>query len=139
MTLANQPPPKTSFDIEQEKLNHIQFVNVTELQFGFCYRRSTHLPVTKFTDRDEKRAKIFAHLISMPVQLKYLIVENFQRLLYVIEHTCDHLRKNALNTVQYAEFNISSCNFGRNEAIHTGKHLVPLLSTYMPKLQTLRL
>ncbi|CAF3162069.1 unnamed protein product, partial [Rotaria socialis] len=41
MTLANQPPPKTSFDIEQEKLNHIQFVNVTELQFGFCYRRST--------------------------------------------------------------------------------------------------
>ncbi|CAF3446145.1 unnamed protein product [Rotaria socialis] len=53
--------------------------------------------------------------------------------------TCDHLRKNALNTVQYAEFNISRCNFGRNEAIHTGKHLVPLLSTYMPKLQTLRL
>ncbi|CAF1299149.1 unnamed protein product [Rotaria sordida] len=47
--------------------------------------------------------------------------------------------KNALHTAQYAEFSISSCNFGTNEAIHTGKHLVPFLSTYMPNLQILRL
>ncbi|CAF3068386.1 unnamed protein product [Rotaria sp. Silwood2] len=97
------------------------------------------LSATKFTDRDETRAKIFADLVSMPIQLKYLIVENFQCLVYVIEHKCDHLRKNALHTVQFAEFSISSCNFGTNEAIHTGKHLVPFLSTYMPNLQTLRL
>ncbi|CAF4734955.1 unnamed protein product, partial [Rotaria sp. Silwood2] len=51
----------------------------------------------------------------------------------------DELRKNALNTVRYAEFGIPSCNLGRNEWIHIGKHLVPLLSTYMPHLQALQL
>lgn len=46
---------------------------------------------------------------------------------------------NALSTVQHAEFRIPSCTFGPNDSIHIGKHLVPVLSTFMPNLQTLRL
>ncbi len=44
-----------------------------------------------------------------------------------------------MNTVQYAEFGISSSNFGGNESVQIGKHLVPVLATHMPHLQTLRL
>ncbi len=47
------------------------------------------------------------------------------------------MRKNALNTVRYAEFGIPSCNSDHNESIHIGKHLVPVLRTFMPHLQTL--
>jgi hypothetical protein len=41
--------------------------------------------------------------------------------------------------VRYAEFRLRSCHRGPNKLIHIGKHLVPFLSTYMPRLQTLRL
>lgn len=57
----------------------------------------------------------------------------------IIFQAADELRKDALNTIRYAEFGISSCNGGRNESIHSGKHLVPLLSSYMPHLHTLQL
>ncbi|CAF4748963.1 unnamed protein product, partial [Rotaria magnacalcarata] len=49
----------------------------------------------------------------------------------------DELRKDALNTVEYAEFKISGCHRDSNELIRIGKNLVPFLSTYMPHLQTL--
>jgi len=48
-------------------------------------------------------------------------------------------KENALYTVRYAEFGISSCNIGRNDSIDVGRHLVPFLRIYMPYLQTLRL
>ncbi|CAF4679218.1 unnamed protein product [Rotaria sp. Silwood2] len=54
-------------------------------------------------------------------------------------HANDELRKNALTTTRYAEFGIPSCNLGRNESIPIGKHLVLLLSTYMPHLHALQL
>ncbi|CAF4789155.1 unnamed protein product [Rotaria sp. Silwood1] len=126
----------TSFKIGQRNLNTIQLVNVTKLQFGNCYRRATHHG-SKFTALDKVRAKIFARLISMPVQLKYLSLENFQWLLYVIENAFDDLRENVLSTVQHAEFGIPSCNLGNYESIYVGKHLVPFLNGYMPHLQTL--
>ncbi|CAF3958003.1 unnamed protein product [Rotaria sordida] len=85
----------------------------------------------KLTYEDKLRAKVFAHLISMPVQLKYLLVEKFQLL------ASNNLRKNALSTVRHVEFNIPSCNHGPNESIDIGKDLTPFLSTYMPHLQTL--
>ncbi|CAF3061063.1 unnamed protein product [Rotaria sp. Silwood2] len=75
----------------------------------------------------------------MPVQLKHLFVKKFEWLLYVIHYAADELRKNALTTIQYAEFGIPSCNIGRNESIHIGKNLVSILSTYMPHLHTLQL
>ncbi|CAF5226793.1 unnamed protein product, partial [Rotaria magnacalcarata] len=50
----------------------------------------------------------------------------------------DELRKNALSTIRYAEFGIPSCNLGKNESIHGGKHLVPILRTYMPHLHVLQ-
>ncbi|CAF3182010.1 unnamed protein product [Rotaria sp. Silwood2] len=51
----------------------------------------------------------------------------------------DKLRKNALTTVRHIEFCLSSCNYGSDESAHMGKNLVPLLSSYTPYLQTLRL
>ncbi|CAF4154420.1 unnamed protein product [Rotaria magnacalcarata] len=54
-------------------------------------------------------------------------------------YTSYELRTNALSSVRYAEFCLPSCHYGFNKANHTGKHLVPFISTYMPRLQTLRL
>ncbi|CAF4888580.1 unnamed protein product [Rotaria sp. Silwood1] len=51
----------------------------------------------------------------------------------------DKLRKNALSTVRHTEFCLNSCHAGSNESIDNEKNLVPLLTTYMPYLQTLRL
>jgi hypothetical protein len=48
------------------------------------------VPCDTLTDRDKVRAKIFAHLLSMPVQLKYLFVEKFEWLLYVIQYVSIH-------------------------------------------------
>ncbi|CAF3755553.1 unnamed protein product [Rotaria sp. Silwood1] len=90
------------------------------------------------TDENEIRAKVLAHLISMTVQLKYLLIERFEWLLHVIQYASNELRINALSTVRYAEFCLPSCHNGY-ETIHIGKRLVPFISTYMPHLQTLRL
>ncbi|CAF2063983.1 unnamed protein product [Rotaria magnacalcarata] len=90
-------------------------------------------------DRNEIREKVLAHLISMTVQLKYLLVEQFEWLLHVVQYTSYELRTSALSSVRYAEFCLPSCHYGFNKANHTGKHLVPFISTYMPRLQTLRL
>ncbi|CAF3281682.1 unnamed protein product, partial [Rotaria sp. Silwood2] len=49
------------------------------------------------------------------------------------------LTENALNSIRYVEFGISSCNIGADSSAHFGKHLVPFLNTYMPYLQILRL
>ncbi|CAF3732143.1 unnamed protein product [Rotaria sp. Silwood1] len=55
------------------------------------------------------------------------------------EQASDKLRKNALTTVRHIEFCLSSCNYGSDESAHMGKNLVPLLSSFTPYLQTLRL
>ncbi|CAF4057748.1 unnamed protein product, partial [Rotaria sp. Silwood2] len=90
-------------------------------------------------NRNEIREKVLAHLISMTVQLKYLLVERFEWLLHVVQYASNELRTNALSTVQYTEFRLPSCNYSDNNVVSVGKHLVPFLSTYMPHLQTLRL
>ncbi|CAF1457119.1 unnamed protein product [Rotaria sordida] len=51
----------------------------------------------------------------------------------------NELRTNSLSSVRCAEFCLPSCHYGFNNANHIGKHLVSLISTYMPHLQTLRL
>ncbi|CAF4369699.1 unnamed protein product, partial [Rotaria sp. Silwood2] len=125
------------YDMRQRNLNTIPLRNVTKLRFGyFCRRRIA--PMT-FRYPDRPSAEILACLISMPVQLKYLFVQKFEWLLFAIQYGFHHLRKNALNTVRYAEFSISSCNIGNDHSIQIGKFLVPILNTYMPYLQTLRL
>ncbi|CAF5054106.1 unnamed protein product, partial [Rotaria sp. Silwood1] len=43
---------------------------------------------TTSIDRDQIREKVLAHLISMTVQLKYLLVERFEWLLHVVEYLC---------------------------------------------------
>ncbi|CAF3698932.1 unnamed protein product [Rotaria socialis] len=126
------------FKMEQCNQNSIRFQNVTKLQFGLSFSHCIS-PCSSVSDEDKVRAKLFARLISMPVQLKYLHVGQFEWLLYVILYASDDLRQNALTSVVYAEFCISSCNRGNNESIHIGKHLVPLLNTHMPNLQTLKL
>ncbi|CAF3987327.1 unnamed protein product, partial [Rotaria magnacalcarata] len=121
-------PVTISFEIGQRNLNDIRLENVTKLQFGGCCSRSVGLDY-KLTYQDKLRAKVFAHLISMPVQLKYLLVEKFQWLVHVIKYYF------CLLSVQ----NVPSCNHGSNESIDIGKRLILFLSTYMPQLQTLRL
>ncbi|CAF5083569.1 unnamed protein product, partial [Rotaria sp. Silwood1] len=88
---------------------------------------------------NKARAKVFAHLISMPIQLKYLLVENIEWIFHIVQYALNDLKEKALSTVQCAEFGIPSCNYGSNESIHIGKNLVSFLSTYMPHLQILRL
>ncbi|CAF1333455.1 unnamed protein product [Rotaria sordida] len=91
----------------------------------------------KLVDLNTERAKILARIISMPVQLNYLRIKNFQWLLHLVEYALDELKENALSNVRYTEFSLPSCRFGTNESIHLGKYLVPFLSKYMPYLQTL--
>ncbi|CAF0860823.1 unnamed protein product [Rotaria sp. Silwood1] len=113
------------FENEKCKLTDIQLRNVTRLDFNLYFDRTSG-NYDESIDRIKARAKVLAHLISIPVQLKDL-------------RAFDELRKNALNTVQYAEFRIPSCHRGSNESIRIGQNLVPFLSTYMSNLQTLRL
>jgi hypothetical protein len=51
----------------------------------------------------------------------------------------NYVRTNALSTVRYAEFCLPSCYNSSYEIVRIGKQLVAFLSTYMPRLQTLRL
>ncbi|CAF0978547.1 unnamed protein product [Rotaria sordida] len=126
----------TLFQTQQLNLNNIQFRNVTKLRLGHMYnRRFPHLE--NFRDEYKTLAKTYAHIISMCTQLRYLSVSKFEWLLYIIEYAFDDLRKDALSAVQYAEFGITSCNFGYNESVHVGKHLVSVLGTFMPHLKTL--
>ncbi|CAF1326319.1 unnamed protein product [Rotaria sordida] len=91
------------------------------------------------TDQNKKRARLLAHLLSMPLQLNYLRIQQFQWLMHVVRYTSDELLKNALKNVRYAEFCLTSCHFGSNQSIGIGNFLVLVLSNYMPHLQTLRL
>ncbi|CAM4775044.1 unnamed protein product [Rotaria magnacalcarata] len=125
-------------EMKQYKKVDMPFRNVTKLQFGTWFDRNS-ARVDEPIDRNEIREKVLAHLISMTVQLKYLLVEQFEWLLHVVKYTSYELRTNALSSVRYAEFCLPSCHYGFNKANHTGKHLVPFISTYMPRLQTLRL
>ncbi|CAF4133474.1 unnamed protein product, partial [Rotaria magnacalcarata] len=120
------------------KVADIRFRNITKFTFGDRFFRENY-PGDKSIDRNKERAKVLAHLISMPVQLKYILLEKFQWLLHVIEYAFNELKTNALSSVRYTEFGIPSCNCGGNESTYIGKHLVPFLKMYMPHLQTLRL
>ncbi|CAF4401825.1 unnamed protein product, partial [Rotaria sp. Silwood2] len=114
------------------------FRNITKIQFGTHFdRRNDYNKLAN--DQNEIRAKVLACLISMTVQLKYLLVERFEWLLHIVQYTFDKLIINALNTVQYAEFCLPSCHCGSSEEVRIGKNLVPFLRTYMPHLQTLHL
>jgi len=126
------------FETGLHKVTDIRFRNITKLTFGHSFFRQNYV-CDKSINRNKERAKVFAHLLSMPVQLKYLVVEKFQWLLHVIEYAFNQLKKNALSSVRYVEFSIPSCHTGSNESTYVGKHLVPFLKTYMPHLQTLRL
>ncbi|CAF3286635.1 unnamed protein product [Rotaria socialis] len=68
---------------------------------------------------------------------KSVVDANFIRRYCLPDKAFDELRKDALNTVQYAEFKIPGCHRDSNELIRIGKNLVPFLSTYMAHLQTL--
>ncbi|CAF1496216.1 unnamed protein product [Rotaria magnacalcarata] len=123
------------FKMRQYNEIDIPFRNVTKLQFGTHFDRSTASRM-KPINRNLIREKVLAHLISMTVQLKCLLVEEFEWLLHVVQYASKELRTNALSTVRYAGFCLSSCHIGY-EITNIGKHLMPFLSTYMPHLQTL--
>ncbi|CAF1527445.1 unnamed protein product, partial [Rotaria sordida] len=43
-------------------------------------------PNYPLTDPDKIRIKVFARLISMPVQLKYFLADQFEWLLYITQY-----------------------------------------------------
>ncbi|CAM4750629.1 unnamed protein product [Rotaria magnacalcarata] len=124
------------FKMKQHKLADIQLRYVTRLDFGLYFCRGFGSNGS-CDDRNKERAKILAPLISMPVQLSYLRIEQFQWLLHIIQYAFDELEENVLINVRYLEFCVPSCNYGENETVLLGKNLVPFLSKYMPYLQTL--
>ncbi|CAM4748523.1 unnamed protein product [Rotaria magnacalcarata] len=126
------------FEKGLNEVTDIQFRNITKLKFGYYFTRTIYA-CDQSIDRNKERAKVLAQLISMPVQLKYLLIENFQWFLHIIEYASNQLKKDALITVRCIEFGIPSCHRGSNESVNIGKHLVPVLNMYMPNLHTLRL
>ncbi|CAF4135573.1 unnamed protein product, partial [Rotaria sordida] len=116
----------------------IHFQYVTRLDFGSTFSRISAYH-DKSINRNKLRAQVLAYLISMPVRLVYLRIEQFEWFLHLIQYASDKLKKNALSTIRHAEFGLSSCHAGSNESIDIGQNLVPLLGTHMPYLQTLRL
>ncbi|CAF1416626.1 unnamed protein product [Rotaria sordida] len=72
--------------MKQKKTIDMPFRNVTKIQFGTWLDRDNshrHNPI----NRNEIREKVLAHLISMTVQLKYLLVEQFEWLLHVVQYS----------------------------------------------------
>ncbi|CAF4866172.1 unnamed protein product, partial [Rotaria sp. Silwood1] len=109
-------------------------------QFNELFPNVSHIKNDSNTiELNKARAKVFTHLISMPVQLEYLLVEKVEWLFHIIQYVSNELKINALSNIQCAEFGIPSCYYGSNDSVHIGKNLVPFLSTYMPQLQTLYL
>ncbi|CAM4979200.1 unnamed protein product [Rotaria socialis] len=125
-------------DLKHCRLQDIHLRHVTRLDFGRgIYRGQTSHDQDMY--RIKLRAEVLAHLISMPIQLIHLRVEQFEWFIHLIKYAFDKLRKSALTTVRHAEFRLHSCHIGSNKLIHDGKNLIYLLSTYTPYLQTLRL
>ncbi|CAF2106113.1 unnamed protein product, partial [Rotaria magnacalcarata] len=124
--------------MRQYKGINIPFRNITKIQFGTHFDRISATSTTSI-DRDQIREKVLAYLLSMTVQLKYLLVERVEWLLHVVEYASDVLRTNALSTVQHAEFCFPSIHYTGDKKICDGRQFVPFLSKYMPHLQTLRL
>ncbi|CAF3843737.1 unnamed protein product, partial [Rotaria sp. Silwood1] len=120
-----------SIDLFLEQFN-ILFPHITSIQFNMEYNY-------KSIDYNTVRAEILAYLISMPIQLIYLRIEHFEWLLHIVQYASNKLRKNALNSVRYAEFCLPSCHSGSNESTRIGKNLVSFLGNYTPYLQTLRI
>ena len=56
-------------------------------------------------DRDETREKVLSYLISMTVQLKYLLVERFEYLLHVVQYVS---YVTSVHIDEYAVFSINS-------------------------------
>ncbi|CAF4656726.1 unnamed protein product [Rotaria sp. Silwood1] len=115
------------------KVTDIQFRNVTRLDLGSC--SICMINDSNTIELNKARAKVFAHLISMPVQLEYLLVEKVEWLFHIIQYVNIYLICN----IPLTEFGIPSCYYGSNDSVHIGKNLVSFLSTYMPQLQILYL
>ncbi|CAF4061089.1 unnamed protein product, partial [Rotaria sordida] len=120
-----------SIDLVLEQFD-ILFPHITSIQFNMEYNY-------KSIDYNTVRAEILAYLISMPIQLIYLRIKHFEWLLHIVQYASNKLRKNALNSVRYAEFCLPSCHKGSNESTRIGKNLVSFLGNYTPYLQTLRI
>ncbi|CAF3645100.1 unnamed protein product [Rotaria socialis] len=126
------------FTIKQNQTMNLSIRNVTKIQFGTCLDQ-----IIAGTDTSIRRNKIsiqvLAHLISMTVQLKYLVVQHFKWLLYAAQYASEELGANTLSTVRYVEFSLPSCHNSSKREILMCKQLVPFLKQYMPYLQTLHI
>jgi hypothetical protein len=62
-------------------LDKYSYNNNVEYEIFFLAKQ-----VTKSMEGNQLREKVLAHLISMTVQLKYLLVERFEWLLHVVQY-----------------------------------------------------
>ncbi|CAF4633067.1 unnamed protein product [Rotaria socialis] len=98
--------PSLSLFLEQfnELSSNVSYINIykNEILHHYNKRLNVNLAITTveknfrsfFTTtpkgRNEIREKVLAYLISMTVQLKYLLVERFEWLLHVVEYVSDY-------------------------------------------------
>jgi hypothetical protein len=105
VNLASNSEMLTSLEMEFQmkriNLSNIQFRNVTKLRLGTNYSRNVSMYKIYFSpkhkilsfstvdtchrisDDDIILAKVFAHIISMCVQLKYLCINRFECFLHI--------------------------------------------------------
>ncbi|CAF3874562.1 unnamed protein product, partial [Rotaria sordida] len=76
---------QSSLDVGHSKLIDIRFRYVTRLDFGTDFGRGSAYYDASI-DRNKLRAEVIAYLISMPIQLIYLRIEQYDWLLHLIEY-----------------------------------------------------
>lgn len=62
------------------KMHTLVWISMHYFKNYFLESRNTSIDINK------ARAKVFAHLISMPIQLKYLLVEKIEWLYHIIQY-----------------------------------------------------
>ncbi|CAF3915022.1 unnamed protein product [Rotaria sordida] len=83
-----------SYDLSNTRQIEINFDPSLDLflkQFDELYPQVSSMkiptgPIYELTDPDKIRIKVFARLISMPVQLKYFLADQFEWLLYITQY-----------------------------------------------------
>ncbi|CAF5012797.1 unnamed protein product, partial [Rotaria sp. Silwood1] len=75
----------TPFKMGQQNLNDSQLRNVTKLRFGYCSRRRIGNCI-EWAHQEKKHLEILAYLLSMPLQLKYLFIQKFEWLHFVVKN-----------------------------------------------------
>ncbi|CAF1391778.1 unnamed protein product, partial [Rotaria sordida] len=118
-------------------LNHVQKLKLRLGSENLC--RTDQIIWKSYIDANFVQQYCLPDIINNIIDFDFYICFYCQLLSIDVEKAFNQLKTNALSSVQYVEFSISSCHRNSNESANIGKHLVPFLKLHMPHLQTLRL